>query len=156
MWRCCNSCRPRRRLLRHIMLRSLKSYGLRQGHPQWIRGDIHCGFAFFWPLLKGSEATGLAALAALFVESIFSPRFWIVGILLFGLFFAASRSSSILRVLFFWIPTLVVSALGFAVFGDVHLSFHTLHTLQTSVIFAQVPFKPASLSGMSRTVHSTF
>jgi nucleoside recognition membrane protein YjiH len=74
-------------------------------------------FAFFWPLLRGSKATGLAALAALFVESIFSPRFWIVGVLLFGLFFAASRSSSILRVLFFWIPTLVVSALGFAFLG---------------------------------------
>ena len=46
-----------------------------------------------------------------------SPRFWIVGVLLFGLFFAASRGSTILRVLFFWIPTLVVSALGFAFLG---------------------------------------
>ena len=46
-----------------------------------------------------------------------SLRFWIVGILLFGLFFAASRGSAILRVLFFWIPTLVVSALGFAFLG---------------------------------------
>jgi len=46
-----------------------------------------------------------------------SLRFWIVGILLFGLFFAASRGSAILRVLFFWIPTLVVSALGFPFLG---------------------------------------
>jgi hypothetical protein len=36
---------------------------------------------------------------------------------LFGLFFAASRGNTILRVLFFWIPTLVVSALGFAFLG---------------------------------------
>jgi hypothetical protein len=71
-------------------------------------------FWFFWPLLKGSKATGMAALANLFVERIFSPRFWIVGALLFGLFFAASRGSTILKVLFFWVPTLVVSALGFA------------------------------------------
>jgi hypothetical protein len=74
-------------------------------------------FAFIWPFLRGSKATGLAAIAAYFVESIFSPKFWIVALLLFGLFFAASRSSTILRVLFFWIPTLVVSALGFAFLG---------------------------------------
>jgi hypothetical protein len=72
---------------------------------------------FAWPFLSGSKATGLAALLALFVESLLSPRFWIVGILLFGLFFAASRGNTILRVLVFWIPTLVVSGLGFAFLG---------------------------------------
>jgi hypothetical protein len=72
---------------------------------------------FAWPFLSGSKATGLAALVALFVESLLSPKLWIVGILLFGLFFAASRSSTTLRVLFFWIPTLVVSTLGFAFLG---------------------------------------
>jgi len=70
-------------------------------------------FVFIWPFLRGSKATGLAVLLA----SPLSLRFWIVGILLFGLFFAASRGSAILRVLFFWIPTLVVSALGFAFLG---------------------------------------
>jgi hypothetical protein len=72
---------------------------------------------FAWPFLRGSKATGLAALLALFVESLLSPKFWIVGILLFGLFFAASRGSTIPRVLFFWIPTVVVSALGFSFLG---------------------------------------
>jgi hypothetical protein len=61
-------------------------------------------FAFSWPFFRTSKATGLAALSANFVESIFSPRFWIVGVLLFGLFVTASRSRIILRVLFFWIP----------------------------------------------------
>jgi hypothetical protein len=70
-------------------------------------------FVSIWPFLRGSKATGLAVLLA----SPLSLRFWIVGILLFGLFFAASRGSTILRVLFFWIPTLVVSALGFAFLG---------------------------------------
>ena len=70
-------------------------------------------FVSVWPFLRGSKATGLAVLLA----SPVSLRFWIVGILLFGLFFAASRGSTILRVLFFWIPTLVVSALGFAFLG---------------------------------------
>ncbi len=72
-------------------------------------------FVFFWPLLNGSKATGLAALKGLLVESIFSPRFWVVGVLLFGLFFAASRGRTVLRVLFFWIPTLTISALGFSI-----------------------------------------
>ena len=72
-------------------------------------------FVFFWPFLRGTKATGMSVVAGLFVESIFSPRFWVVAVLSFGCFFAASRGSTILRVLFFWVPTLVVSALGFAV-----------------------------------------
>jgi hypothetical protein len=71
----------------------------------------------FWSILRGSKATGLAAVLVLLVENIFSPTFWIVGVLLFGLFFAASRSSTVLRVLFFWIPTVAVLALGFAFVG---------------------------------------
>ena len=45
---------------------------------------------------------------------VLSPWFWIIAILLFDLFFAASRlSSKMLRVLLFWIPTDAVSTLGF-------------------------------------------
>lgn len=69
---------------------------------------------FFFPVLTGSKATGLAVIAGYSVESIFSLRFWLVGALLFGLFFTASRSRTVLRVLFFWVPTLAVSALGLA------------------------------------------
>lgn len=72
-------------------------------------------FVFFWPILSGSKATGLDVLKALLIESILSPRFWIVGVLLFALFFAASRGNTFLRVLFFWIPTVTVSALGFSI-----------------------------------------
>jgi hypothetical protein len=68
-------------------------------------------FVSIWPSLRGSKATGLAVLLA----SPLSLRFWIVGILVFGLFFAASRGNTVLRVLFFWIPTLTVSALGFSI-----------------------------------------
>jgi hypothetical protein len=70
-------------------------------------------FAFFWPTISGEKATGVAVLKILLLESVLSPRFWIIGVLIFGLFFAASRGSTVLRVLFFWIPTLTVSALGF-------------------------------------------
>jgi hypothetical protein len=67
-----------------------------------------------WPVLRGSKATGLAAVAGYSAESLLSPKFWVVVILLFGVFFAASRSSTILRALFFWIPTLAVSVIAFA------------------------------------------
>lgn len=70
-------------------------------------------FLSIWPFLRGSRATGLAAL----LIGPLSLRFWLVGILLFGLFFVASRGSTILRILFFWIPTCVVSVLGFAFLG---------------------------------------
>jgi hypothetical protein len=60
-------------------------------------------FVFFWPTLNGAKAIGGAALKGLLVESVFSPRLWVVGALLFGLFFAASRGRTVLRVLFFWI-----------------------------------------------------
>jgi hypothetical protein len=57
----------------------------------------------------------MGVLKALLLESVLSPRFWIVGVLLFGFFFAASRGRTVLRVLFFWIPTLTISTLGFSI-----------------------------------------
>jgi hypothetical protein len=73
-------------------------------------------FVFFWPTLRATKATGLAAGIGLLVGSILSPRFWIIGVLLFGLFFAASRlGNKGLRVFLFWIPTLAVSCFTIAV-----------------------------------------
>ena len=83
-------------------------------------------FVFFWPVLKGSKAIAVNILPALLVESVLSPKFWIVGGLLFGLFYAASRGGAILRVLVFWIPTLVVSVLGFSILGLYGYFFFTI------------------------------
>ena len=61
------------------------------------------------------KATGLGAVAGELLENLLSPQFWMLAILLFGLFFAASRlSSKVLRVVLFWIPTVAFSTLGFA------------------------------------------
>jgi len=70
---------------------------------------------FFWPLLSGSKAIGAAALPILLADSIFSFRFWIVGILVFAFFYVASRAGATLIMMFFWIPTCAVSALGFSI-----------------------------------------
>ncbi len=72
-----------------------------------------------WSVFRGigeRKAIGLGAIAGGLVESIFSPLFWILAVLFFGLFFAASRlGNKPLRILLFWIPTLFFSTLFVAV-----------------------------------------
>ncbi|PYX61862.1 MAG: hypothetical protein DMG73_02030 [Acidobacteria bacterium] len=71
-----------------------------------------------WSIFRGmseQKATGLAAIAGGVLESLFSPLFWLLAILFFALFFRASRlQSNLLRAFLFWIPTLLVSTLGFS------------------------------------------
>ena len=72
--------------------------------------------SWHWPLFNGSKATGIAAIEGLFVETLFSPLFWMLAIVLFAIFFVASRfRSKPLRVVFFWIPTLTTSGLVLAI-----------------------------------------
>ena len=69
----------------------------------------------FWGI-SNTKATGLAAVVGGLVENLFSPLFWVPAILLFALFFAASRlGNKLLRVFLFWIPTLTVSAFTIAI-----------------------------------------
>jgi len=83
-----------------------------------------------WIITSGSnsKATGPAAVAAMSVENLFSPMFWIVAGLSLWLFFAASRATTPWRVLFFWVPTLAASTLGFAFVGMLtYLWLHFRH-----------------------------
>jgi hypothetical protein len=66
--------------------------------------------------ISEQKATGLGAVAGGLVEGIFSPRFWLLAVLFFALFFAGSRlGNKFLRIFLFWIPTLLVSTLGIAI-----------------------------------------
>jgi hypothetical protein len=66
--------------------------------------------------ISGTKAIGLAAVAGGLAESAFSPPFWILAVLLFALFYAASRlRNNLLRVFLFWIPTLTVSVFCIAI-----------------------------------------
>ncbi len=91
----------------------------------YVRGLL-CGVAAIFVALLGpgllhafremgqQKATGLGAVAGGLLEALLSPQFWILAILFFGLFFAASRlGSKALRVFLFWAPTVVFSMLGF-------------------------------------------
>ena len=91
----------------------------------YLRGLL-CGVASIFVALLGpgllhafteigqQKATGLGAIAGGALEGLLSPQFWILAILFFCLFFAASRlTSKVLRVVLFWAPTLVLSTLGF-------------------------------------------
>jgi hypothetical protein len=63
--------------------------------------------------LSPEKATGVAALAGGLLESLVSPWFWIIAILLFFLFFRGSKlSSSALRILLFWVPTIFSCTIG--------------------------------------------
>lgn len=64
------------------------------------------------PLLRFSDghAPGLMAVAGGLIEVIFSPLSWLLVLPFFALFFVASRlRRKPLRVVLFWIPTLVLS-----------------------------------------------
>src|SRR5512140_1011595 len=65
---------------------------------------------FRW--MSTEKATGMAVLAAGLLESLVSPLFWLLAILFFGIFFAASRMDNrVGRILLFWTPTLLLSTL---------------------------------------------
>src|SRR5690348_10760697 len=60
-----------------------------------------------------AKTTGLGAVAGGLTQSLLSPVFWIIVVLLFALFFGTSRlGNSALRMLLFWVPTVVTSTLG--------------------------------------------
>ncbi len=83
-----------------------------------------------WSMFRGmstEKATGLAAVVGGFVESMLSPLFWLLAILLFAMFFYASRlGNKVLRILLFWTPTLLLSSVGilfaaFVVYAFLHI-----------------------------------
>jgi hypothetical protein len=81
-------------------------------------GLLGPGLFFALRGINNSKATGLAAVVAGFLESFFSPLFWILAVLFFALFFAASRlSSKPLRILLFWTPVTAISILGLGIFS---------------------------------------
>jgi hypothetical protein len=106
----------------------------------YLRGVL-CGVAAIFVALLGpgllnafraigqQKAAGLGAVWAEFLENLLSPQLWILAILFFCLFFAASRlGSKTLRVALFWTPTAVFSTLGFGFV--VFLTYLRLHFRQ--------------------------
>lgn len=81
-------------------------------------GLLGPGLFFALRGISNSKATGLAAVAGGFLESLFSPLFWILAVSFFVLFYAASRlSSKPLRILLFWTPVTAISILGLGIFS---------------------------------------
>ena len=68
--------------------------------------------------VSAEKATGLAVVMGGAAQAIYSPWFWVLALVFFALFFAASSlSSRLLRVLLFWIPSVAVTVLGFSLAG---------------------------------------
>jgi hypothetical protein len=66
--------------------------------------------------ISAGKATGLAVGAAGFLESVFSPWFWISFICFFSLFYATARlENKSLRIVLFWVPTAVICSVGLSI-----------------------------------------
>jgi hypothetical protein len=66
--------------------------------------------------LSTEKATGIAVLPFVLLNAAFSPKFWIVTFVVFALLMWASGvQNKIVRVLFFWIPTVGISTITAAV-----------------------------------------
>ena len=66
--------------------------------------------------ISEQKAIGLGAFTAAQLEALFSPLFWLVAILCFAILLATGRlTNGALRVIFFWIPTVLSVVLGFGV-----------------------------------------
>jgi hypothetical protein len=90
--------------------------GILSGVVAMILAEVVPGV--WWALtgISNNKATGVAVVWAGLIESLFSFQFWILAILFFALFFAASRlGSKPLRVVLFWIPSLTVIAASVAI-----------------------------------------
>ena len=89
-------------------------------------------FAGPWSMFRGmstEKATGLAAIVGGLIESVFSPLFWLLAFLLFGMFFLASRlEGKLLRVLLFWTPTLLVCTVSILVTSLILFCFPAFST----------------------------
>jgi hypothetical protein len=85
----------------------------------------------WWTLRPWSsaKATGVDLIFAIVKASLVQALPWIVAILLFTTFLAASRlGSKSFRVVFFWIPTITISGLGI--------------TLVSSIAYLTMKFRP--------------
>jgi hypothetical protein len=92
--------------------------GILSGFAAIILAEFVPGLWSAFADISREKATGLAVVAGGIVESLLTPRFWILAVLLFASFFAASRlGNKPVRIVLFWIPTLTVSALSFAIVG---------------------------------------
>jgi hypothetical protein len=76
----------------------------------------------WWSLRPWSphQTTGIDLLFAVLKASLVHAQPWILAIVLFATFFAASRlDSKTLRIVLFWIPTVTISCIGITLVSSV-------------------------------------
>jgi hypothetical protein len=77
-----------------------------------------------YPAIRAEKATGLAAVAGGLTEALHTPLFWFAGVLFFFLFWWVGRlHSKILRVLLFWVPTVLLTVVGSLIFALVMYAY---------------------------------
>jgi hypothetical protein len=72
------------------------------------------GFASMFRLMTSQKATGFTAVSGGLLERALSPWFWVSYLLSLSMFYVtAGLENRILRVFFFWIPSIVICVAGF-------------------------------------------
>ena len=96
-----------------------------KGSMDYLKGVLATVAAFFLATLvptilmlvhglSTEKQTGLTAVAGGTLESIVSPWFWPLALLFSVFFYFSGRfENKALRILLFWIPTIMASAMGF-------------------------------------------
>jgi hypothetical protein len=85
----------------------------------FLSGFVLIVIAAFPDSHSDARATGLAAVVGNSIESsIRSPVFWLLAILFFAMFFLTGRlSSTVFRVVLFWLPAIGISMCGLGLLG---------------------------------------
>lgn len=87
--------------------------GVLSGIAGLFLAGLICMFGTTFRGISAQKATGLSAVVGGFLECIFSPLFWVLALLFIVAFFAGSRlANQATRILFFWVPTLLISIVG--------------------------------------------
>lgn len=87
--------------------------GVLSGIAGLFLAGLICMFGTTFHGVSTQKATGLSAVVGGFLGCIFSPLFWVLALLFVVAFFAGSRlANRVARILFFWVPTLLISIVG--------------------------------------------
>jgi hypothetical protein len=100
--------------------------GILSGLAAVIFADLVTVLRSLFSFTQGTPgmATDMFGVGIYLWRAVVSPLFWILAALLSALFFMASRSGNqILRVVFFWIPSVTISCVGIIIASFIAYQF---------------------------------
>ena len=89
-----------------------------------IFADLVTGLRSLFHTSQGAAAIDPLGVAHFLLGAVASPLFWILATLLFALFFTVNRSGNqVLRIVFFWMPSVTISCVGLIIASFIAYEF---------------------------------